>query len=67
MSSVTSAHRLPPALRNPWAWAIIFGGKDVENRTRNIAGGYRGPVAITSSLRVDWQAVIWYALLGGAR
>jgi len=33
-------------VRQPWAWAIIHGGKDVENRTRNIAGAYRGPVAI---------------------
>lgn len=31
-------------VRQPWAWAIIHGG--VENRVRNIAGGYRGPVAI---------------------
>jgi hypothetical protein len=33
-------------VRQPWAWAIIHGGKNVENRTRNIAGTYRGPVAI---------------------
>jgi len=33
-------------VRQPWAWAIIHGGKDVENRVRNIAGDYRGPVAI---------------------
>ena len=33
-------------VRQPWAWAIIHGGKDVENRSRNIAGSYRGPVAI---------------------
>ena len=33
-------------VRQPWAWAIVHGGKDVENRPRNIAGGYRGPVAI---------------------
>lgn len=33
-------------VRQPWAWAIIHGGKDVENRVRNIAGTYRGPVAI---------------------
>jgi hypothetical protein len=33
-------------VRHPWAWAIIHGGKDVENRVRNIAGSYRGPVAI---------------------
>jgi len=33
-------------VRQPWAWAIIHGGKDVENRVRNIAGNFRGPVAI---------------------
>lgn len=33
-------------VRQPWAWAIIHGGKNVENRVRNIAGAYRGPVAI---------------------
>lgn len=33
-------------VRQPWAWAIVHGGKDVENRVRNIAGDYRGPVLI---------------------
>lgn len=33
-------------VRQPWAWAIVHGGKDVENRTRNLAGSYRGPLAI---------------------
>lgn len=37
-------------IRQPWAWAI-FNGKDVENRTRNIAGDYRGPVAIHAAAR----------------
>lgn len=37
-------------VRQPWAWAIIHGGKDVENRSRNIAGAYRGPVAIHAGL-----------------
>ncbi|WP_279367373.1 hypothetical protein [Microbacterium testaceum] len=37
-------------VRQPWAWAIIHGGKDVENRVRNIAGDYRGPVAIHAAL-----------------
>ncbi|NQX36268.1 hypothetical protein HQQ85_15870 [Herbiconiux sp. VKM Ac-2851] len=39
-------------VRQPWAWAIIHGGKDVENRVRNIAGDYRGPVAIHAGLAV---------------
>lgn len=33
-------------VRQPWAWAIMHGGKDIENRSRNIAGKYRGPVVI---------------------
>jgi hypothetical protein len=37
-------------VRQPWAWAIIHGGKDVENRTTNIAGSYRGPIAIHAGL-----------------
>lgn len=37
-------------VRQPWAWAIIHGGKDVENRVRNIAGAYRGPIAIHAAL-----------------
>lgn len=37
-------------VRQPWAWAIVHGGKDVENRSRNLAGSYRGPVAIHAGL-----------------
>ncbi|WP_295014820.1 hypothetical protein [uncultured Microbacterium sp.] len=37
-------------VRQPWAWAIIHGGKDVENRVRNIAGDYRGPIAIHAAI-----------------
>lgn len=44
-------------VRQPWAWAIIHGGKDVENRSRNIAGAYRGPVAIHAGLAFDADAV----------
>ena len=40
-------------VRNPWAWAIVHGGKDVENRVRNVAGGYRGTIAIHVGLRWD--------------
>lgn len=40
-------------VKQPWAWAIIHGGKDVENRVRNIAGSYRGPVAIHAGLAFD--------------
>ena len=40
-------------VRQPWAAAIIHWGKDVENRTRNLAGSYRGPVAIHAGLVED--------------
>ncbi|MGX9348130.1 hypothetical protein [Microbacterium sp. KNMS] len=43
-------------VRQPWAWAIIHGGKDVENRSRNIAGAYRGPVAIHAGQNLDLDA-----------
>lgn len=46
-------------VRQPWAWAIIHGGKDVENRVRNIAGDYRGPVAIHAGLAYDDEAPLW--------
>lgn len=48
-------------VRQPWAHSIVHGGKDVENRVRNIAGSYRGPVAIHVGLAFpytrDCQAV----------
>lgn len=43
-------------VRQPWAWAIIHGGKDVENRPRNIAGGYRGPIALHAGKTFDDSA-----------
>ena len=42
-------------VRQPWAWGLIH-GKDVENRSRNIAGEYRGPVAIHVALQ---DAISW--------
>jgi hypothetical protein len=39
------------SLQQPWAWLVVQGGKDVENRrwpTR-----YRGPIAIHASLKLD--------------
>ncbi|MFP5360765.1 MAG: hypothetical protein ACLGHM_09750, partial [Actinomycetes bacterium] len=44
-------------VRQPWAWAIIHGGKDIENRTRNIAGAYRGPIAIHVAKNADLVAL----------
>lgn len=36
-------------VQQPWAWAIVHGGKTVENRTQ--AWGYRGPLAIHAGKR----------------
>lgn len=57
-------------VRQPWAWAIIHGGKDVENRSRNIAGTYHGPVAIHAALADDlgaWQALCKTSLAAWSR
>lgn len=43
-------------IRQPWAWAVAAGYKSVENRTRNIAGDYRGPVAIHAARVADPSA-----------
>ena len=51
-------------VRQPWAWAIIHAGKNVENRTRNLAGDYRGPVAIHAGrVAVDGEDNLWNAPL----
>ena len=42
-------------VRQPWAWAIIHGGKDVENRVRSL-GPHLGLVAIHAGLDIDFDA-----------
>ncbi|SDF98748.1 hypothetical protein SAMN04487781_3200 [Cellulosimicrobium cellulans] len=49
-------------VRQPWAWAIAHAGKDVENRTRNLAGTYRGPLAIHAGLTAATDAQAWWPL-----
>lgn len=39
------------SVRQPWAWAIAYAGKDVENRSRRTT--YRGLLAIHASLTVE--------------
>jgi hypothetical protein len=39
-------------VRQPFAWAIAYGGKCVENRSRPL--GYRGPVAIHAGLELHY-------------
>ena len=43
-------------VRQPWAYAILYAEKDIENRTRNIAGDYRGLVAIHAGAAYDRNA-----------
>jgi ASCH domain len=38
-------------VRQPWAWAIIHAGKDVENRSWPTS--YRGPLAIHAATKTD--------------
>lgn len=39
------------SIRQPWAWLILAGPKDVENRTWRTR--YRGPLAIHAARRLD--------------
>lgn len=38
-------------VQQPWAWAIVHGGKDVENRTQ--LWSHRGELAIHAGMRVS--------------
>ncbi|WP_431231493.1 hypothetical protein ACQ856_18195 [Mycolicibacterium psychrotolerans] len=40
-------------VRQPWAALILHGGKNIENRRRNIVGNYRGEIAIHAALTDD--------------
>jgi hypothetical protein len=60
---------LPPialAVRQPWAWAIIHGGKDIENRTIDaVAKGGMEPrrIAILASkgmTREEYESAAWF-------
>jgi hypothetical protein len=51
------------SVRQPWAWALIHAGKDIENRTWPTK--YRGPVAIHASkgmTRKEFDAAKYYML-----
>jgi hypothetical protein len=43
------------SVRQPWAFAILHLGKDIENRSWPT--DYRGPLAIHASKRIDREAV----------
>jgi len=44
------------SIRQPWAWLIMTGLKDVENRTWNT--DFRGKFSIHASKKFDWDALI---------
>ncbi len=43
------------SIQQPWAWAILYAGKRVENRTWH--SRYRGPVLIHAGLKVDKDSI----------
>lgn len=47
--------RLALSVRQPWAWAIVAGYKDIENRTWSTP--YRGPLLIQATQRIDHGGV----------
>lgn len=49
------------SVRQPWASAIVFAGKDVENRSQRTH--YRGPVAIHASLAANDDLLDQYVRL----
>lgn len=51
------------SVRQPWAWAIINGGKDVENR--NWPTKFRGELAIHASLKFDMGRKDWEDFIAG--
>lgn len=44
-------------VRQPWAWAILSAGKDIENRTWSTR--YRGPIAIHAGLAATRMYHAW--------
>ena len=45
MSTFTKSPVPALSIRQPWAWLIVHGFKDIENRSRNI-GNHLGPILI---------------------
>lgn len=45
------------SIRQPWAWAIIHGGKDIENRTWHT--NYTGTILIHAGKKFDHDGYKW--------
>lgn len=46
------------SIKQPWAWAIAYGFKTIETRTRPT--NYRGKLLIVSSLKPDKARLEWF-------
>ncbi|MCF5224197.1 ASCH domain-containing protein [Pseudomonas syringae] len=54
------------SIRQPWAWLIIYGGKDIENRTWNTK--FRGRFLVHASAgctKKQWAEAVSFALQAG--
>ena len=49
------------SIRQPWAWAILNAGKDIENRPRRFH--YRGPICLHASQHKDRNEAQWDACM----
>jgi hypothetical protein len=50
------------SIRQPWAWLIVHGFKDIENRAWRTA--YRGPFLVHAGLQIDAGGYDWAAAQG---
>lgn len=50
------------SIQQPWAWAILHAGKDVENRTWVTC--VRGRIVIHAGEQIDREAVDWLRMRG---
>lgn len=48
------------SIKQPWAWLIIHGGKDIENRKWRTK--FRGRFMVHASKAVDREAMKWFAI-----
>lgn len=63
---MTHLPRVALSIRQPWAWAILHAGKDIENRTW--ATSFRGPVAIHAAKGMTAEEVTEFSeFLGDLR
>lgn len=45
------------SIQQPWAWAIIHAGKDVENRTWST--NFKGRFLVHAGRKFDWEGARW--------